>query len=60
MLCALIWQIRHNYNDLDDGQCDVTGRRKMSALGTAGAMVTTYEISVMMWSFKEPKLFSIL
>ena len=42
LLCTLIWQIRHNYNS------DVTGHRKMSALGTVGAMVTTHEISVMM------------
>ena len=41
ILCVLIWQIRRNYNRLDDGHCDVTGHRKMSALGTAGAMVTT-------------------
>ena len=52
LLCALIWQIRHNYNRLDDYNSDVTGHRKMSVLGTAGAMVTTHEISVMMWSFK--------
>ena len=60
IVCALIWQIRHNYNRLDDGHCDVTGHRKMSVLGTAGAMVTTHEISVMIWSFKGPKLFSVL
>ena len=60
MLCALIWQIRHNYNHLGDDQCDVTGHGKMPALGTAGAMVTTHEISVMMWSFREPKLFNTL
>ena len=48
LLCALIWQIRHNYNRLDDYNSDVTGHRKMSVLSTAGAMVTTHEISVMM------------
>ena len=32
----------------------------MLALGMAGAMVTTHEISVMMWSFKGPKLLSVL
>ena len=26
-LRALIWPIRHNYNRLDDGHCDVTGQR---------------------------------
>ena len=55
ILCAMIWQIRHNYNRLDDFHCDVTGHRKISALGTAGAMVTTHENSVMMVSFKGPK-----
>ena len=29
ILCALIWQIRHNYNRLDDGHSDITGHRKM-------------------------------
>ena len=43
-LCDLIWQIHHNYNRLDDGHCDVTGHRKMSVLGTAGAMVTIMRI----------------
>ena len=33
-------------------QCEVTVHRKMSALCTAGAMVTTHENSVMMWPFK--------
>ena len=60
ILCALIWRIRHNYNCLDDGHCDVTGHCKMSALGTDGAMVTTHEISVMMWSFEGPKSFHVL
>ena len=60
ILCALMRQIRHNYNRPYDGQYDVAGHRKMSALGTAGAMVTNYEISLMMWSFKGPKLFSVL
>ena len=32
----------------------------MSVLGTVGAMVTTHENSVMMWSFKGPKLFCVL
>ena len=32
----------------------------MSALSTAGTMVTTLENSVMMWSFKGTKLFSVL
>ena len=32
----------------------------MSVLGTADAMVTTHENSVMMWSFKGPKLFCVL
>ena len=41
-------------------QCEVTVHRKMSALGTAGAMVTTHENSVMMWPFKGTKLFSVL
>ena len=54
ILCALIWQTRHNYNRLDDGHSDVTGHRKMSALGTAGAMVTTHGNSTMIWSFKGP------
>ena len=40
ILCYLIWQIRHNFYCLDDGNCDVTAHRKMSVLGTAGAMVT--------------------
>ena len=44
ILCDLIWQICHNYNRLDDGHCDVTGHRKMSALGTAGALVTPMEM----------------
>ena len=35
----------------------VTGHRKMSVLGTTGAMVTTHENFVMVWSFKGPKLF---
>ena len=48
ILCFLIWQIRHNFNRLGDGHCDVTGHRKRSVLGTAGAMVTTHENSVMM------------
>ena len=60
ILCYLIWQIRLNYNRLDDGHCDVTGHSKMSALGTASAMVTSHEISVMMWSFKDPKLICAL
>ena len=37
-----------------------TGNRKMSALSTASAMVTTHENSVMMWSFEGAKLFSVL
>ena len=63
MVCALKWQIRHNYNRLDDGHSDVTGHSKMSALGTAGAMVTTHGNSVMMWSFNMfngPTLFIVL
>ena len=60
ILCALIRQIRHNYDRLDDGHCDVTGHRKMSALGTAGDMVTSHDISILVWSFKEQKLFSVL
>ena len=60
ILCALIWQIRHDSNRLDDGHSDVTGYRKMSALGTTGAMVTTHENPVMMWSFEGAKLFSVL
>ena len=59
-LYDLIWQIRHNYNRLDDGYCDVTGHSKMSVLGTAGAMVTTHENSVMMWSFNRQKWFCVL
>ena len=53
-----ICQIHHNYKRLDVGHCDVTGHRKV--LGTAGAMVTSHENSVMMWSFKGSKLFCIL
>ena len=60
VLCDLSWQIRHNYNLLDDNHCDVTGHRKMSVLGTAGAMLTTHENSVMMWSLKGSKLFYVL
>ena len=59
ILCTLICQIRRNYNRLGDDHCDVTGHRKMSALGTAGAMVTTHENSLMMWSFEGPKLFCV-
>ena len=44
----------------DDAHCDVTGHRKMSVLGTAGTTVTTHEKSIMIWSFKAPKLFCIL
>ena len=58
IVCALIWQIRHNYNRPGDGHCDVTGHRKVSALGTAGAMVTTHENSVMVSSFKGPNCLS--
>ena len=58
ILCYLILRIRHNFNRLDDGHCDVTGHRKMSLLRTAGAMVTAHENSVMMWSFKGPKFFA--
>ena len=60
ILCYLIYQIRHNFNRLDDGHCDGTGHRKMSVMGTAGAMVTIHDNSVMMWSFKGPKLFCVL
>ena len=60
ILCTLICQIRRNYNRLDDDHCDVTDHRKMSALGTAGAMVTTHDNSLVMWSFEGPKLFSVL
>ena len=60
ILWYLIWQIRRNFNRLDDGHCDATGHRKLSVLGTAGVMVTTHENSVMMWSFKGPKLFYVL
>ena len=42
ILCAIKWQIRYNYNRLDDFHCDVTGHRKMSALVTTGAMGTTH------------------
>ena len=35
-------------------------RLKMSALNTTGAMVTTHENSVMLWSFKGPKLPCVL
>ena len=75
-LCPLrhsfIWQSPRNYFVCSDiantrqlesswrCQCEVTGHRKMSALGTAGAMVTTHENSVMMWSFQGTKLFSVL
>ena len=73
-LCPLrhsfIWQSHRNWFECSDiantpqlqsswlCQCEVTVHRKMSALGTAGAMVTTHENSVMMWSFKGIKLFS--
>ena len=60
IVCALIWQTRHNYNRLDDGHSDVTGHRKMSALGTASAMVTTHENSTMIWSFKGPIFYRFL
>ena len=60
IVCALIWQIRHNYNRFDDGHCEVTGHRKMSALGTVGTMVTTHEISVLIRSFQGPNFFSVL
>ena len=33
ILCALIWQISHNYNRLDDDHCVVTGHRNVSELG---------------------------
>ena len=52
-----VWQIRHNFNCLEEGYRDVSGHCKMSVLGTAGAMMTTHESSVMIWSFKGPKLF---
>ena len=67
-LCPLhhsfIWQSPRNYFVCSDiantpqiqsswrCQCEVTGHRKMSALGTAGAMVTNHDNSVMIWSFK--------
>ena len=41
-------------------QYEVTVHHRMSPLSTAGAMVTTHENSVMMWSFKGTKLFSVL
>ena len=49
ILCTLICQIRRTYNGLDDDHCDVTGHRKISALGTASAMVTTHDNAPMMW-----------
>ena len=39
--------------------CYITGHRKMSVLGTASAMLTTQENSVMMWSLKGPKMFCV-
>ena len=62
ILCALIWPIgpTPRLRRLDDGHCEVTCHRKMSALGTAGAMVTTHEISVIKWSFRGPTLLSVL
>ena len=60
ILCDHRWQICHHYNCLDDGHCEVTGHRKMSVLGTAGALVTTHEYFVMMWRFKGLKLFCVL
>ena len=60
ILCALIWQIRHNYNRLDDFHCVATGHLKMSALATVVSIVTNHENSVMMRSLKGPKLFSVL
>ena len=59
-LYAQIWPICDNYHRLDDGHCDVTGHRKMSALDMAGAMVTTHETSVIKWLFRGPKLSRIL
>ena len=59
ILCDLIWQIRHNCNCLDDGHYDVACHRKMSLLGSVGAMVTAHENSLIMWSFKGPKLFCV-
>ena len=69
---SFILQIPRNYFECSDiantpqlqsswrWQCEFTVHRKMSALSTAGAMVTTHDNSVMMWSFKGPKLFSVL
>ena len=60
ILCDLIWQIRHNYNRLGYGHCNVTGHRKMSVLGTTGAMVTTYETFRNDVIVKGPKCFCVL
>ena len=59
ILCALIWQIHYNYNRLDNGYCEVTGHRKMPALGTAGALETTHENYEMIWLFKGLILLSV-
>ena len=60
IFCGQTWQVRHNFNRLDDGHCVTTGHHKMSVLGTVGAMVTTHENFVMIWSFKGPRLFYVL
>ena len=60
VLCDLIWQTPQNYNRPDDGHCNVTGRRKMSVLDKASTRLTTHENSIMMWSFKGPKLVCVL
>ena len=52
ILCALIKQITPQLQSSWRCQCEVTVHRKMSALCTTGAMVTTHENSVMMWLFE--------
>ena len=57
ILYDLVWEIRHGYTRLDDGHCDVSGHRKMGAVGT---MVTTHENFVMIRLFKGTTFFCVL
>ena len=59
ILCALIISNTPQSQSSWRCHCEVTVHRKMSALCTAGGMVTTHENSVMMWPFKGTKLFSV-
>ena len=58
IVCDLIWQINYNYSRLDDGHFDVTGRRIYHCWSRPVIIVTTHQNSVIMWSFKGPKLFA--